>query len=202
MKQRGLDGRARVSLTRIPRTKTRQDGRPPVAARTHVEGQPTMCERCGAVYERKTWRAGERTLRTDLAGVSWTLCPACAQVADAEYFGRVRVPGPLSPDREDQVRRRIWNVERRARHTQPERRLVRIDRSRDGLEILTTSQKLAHRIARELEKAFGGETHFVWTDREGGLDVTWMPLGPAARSAGKRTAARPGRARHVRSTAR
>jgi hypothetical protein len=69
-------------------------------------------------------------------------------------------------------------VEGRARHTQPERRTVRIDRIRSGLEILTTSQKLAHRIARELEKAFGGHAHYRWSDREGGLDATWDP--PAA----------------------
>jgi hypothetical protein len=45
----------------------------------------------------------------------------------------------------------------------------------EGLEILTTSQKLAHRIARELEKAFGGRARFTWSDREGSLDATWKP---------------------------
>jgi NMD protein affecting ribosome stability and mRNA decay len=134
-----------------------------------------MCERCGVVYRNKTWRAGERTRSTSLVGVGWTVCPACAQVEDQEYFGRVRVMAPLEPERELEVRRRIWKVEGRARHTQPERRTVRIDCGPSGLEILTTSQKLAHRIARELEKAFGGRAHYRWTDREGGLDATWDP---------------------------
>jgi NMD protein affecting ribosome stability and mRNA decay len=134
-----------------------------------------MCERCGAVYRNKTWRAGVRTRSTSLVGVGWTLCPACAQVRDAEYFGRIRVTRPLGPERELEVRRRIRSVEERARHTQPERRTVRIDPGASGLEILTTSQKLAHRIARELEKAFGGRAHYTWTDREGVLDATWDP---------------------------
>jgi NMD protein affecting ribosome stability and mRNA decay len=142
-----------------------------------------MCERCGAVYQNKTWRAGERTRRTSLVSVGWTLCPACAQVRDQEYFGRVLVTAPLEPGRELEVRRRIWRVEDRARHTQPERRTVRIDRSKAGLEILTTSQKLAHRIARELEKAFGGRAHYVWSDREGGIDATWGPPEPKERRA-------------------
>jgi hypothetical protein len=107
--------------------------------------------------------------------VGWGLCPACAQVADQEYFGRIRVPAALPPDLELEVRRRIWNVEKRARYTQPERRLVRIDPLGPGLEILTTSQKLAHRIVRELEKAFGGKSRFVWSDREGLLDAVWTP---------------------------
>jgi NMD protein affecting ribosome stability and mRNA decay len=109
------------------------------------------------------------------ADVNWTLCPACSQVEDLEYFGRVLITQPLEPERESEVRRRIYNVERRARATQPERRLVQLGRSRDGLEVLTTSQKLAHRIAKELEKAFGGRAHFEWTAREAMLEATWAP---------------------------
>ena len=153
--------------------------RKPVIKRTHVSQEPTMCERCGAVYRRKTWRAGERTRRTSVVGVAWTVCPACTQVADSEYFGRVRTARPLDPAQEEAVRRRVRNVERRAGHTQPERRTVRIERTRSGFEILTTSQKLAHRIARELQKAFGGQTQFTWTTPEGSLDAVWDP--PAAR---------------------
>jgi hypothetical protein len=122
-----------------------------------------------------------------LAGIGWTLCPACTQIDEAEFFGRVRVMGQLGPEGELEVRRRIWNVETRARHTQPERRTVRIDRAPTGLEILTTSQKLAHRIARELEKAFGGRSRYVWSDREGMVDATWTPAAP-----------RPATVRHAR----
>ena len=57
---------------------------------------------------------------------------------------------------EDAVRRRIANVAARARATQPQRRVVDIARRNGALEVLTSSQKLAHRVARELEKAFGG----------------------------------------------
>lgn len=183
MKKRGIERRPRLNIAHSAPIGRRHVGTPPVADRTRVEHQPTMCERCGAVYEKKTWRAGERTRRTSLVGVGWTLCPACAQVPDQEYFGRLRVTVPLDPERELEVRRRIWNVERRARYTQPERRTVLIERTRSGLEILTTSQKLAHRMARELEKAYGGRAHYTWTDREGVLDATWEPPAAPARRA-------------------
>jgi len=127
------------------------------------------------VYENKTWRARGRGESAEPAGVTWTLCPACSQQAEGEFFGRVSIPARLPEDLEQAVRRRVWNVERRARHTQPERRLVGVERTRQGLEILTTSQKLAHRIARELEKAFGGRAHYAWADRERELDATWTP---------------------------
>ena len=95
----------------------------------------------------------------------------------------MRILGPLAPDIESEVWRRIVNVEARARHTQPERRTVRIDREREGIEVLTTSQQLAHRIARELEKAFGGRAHYTWSDRDGSLEATWQPRAEITREA-------------------
>ena len=181
MKRRGIDIRPRLNAAHSAPIGARPTRTPAVAVRAPIEHEPMMCERCSAVYKKKTWRGGERTRRTSLVGVSWTLCPACAQVRDQEYFGRVRVTAPLEPKVEFEIRRRIWNVERRARYTQPQRRTVLIGRSSTGLEVLTTSQKLAHRIARELEKAFGGRSHYVWTDREGALDSKWDPPTTIAR---------------------
>ncbi|MGA8059577.1 MAG: hypothetical protein WB999_15120, partial [Candidatus Binataceae bacterium] len=53
-----------------------------------------------------------------------------------------------------------------------ERRIVASNWNGDTLEVLTTSQKLAHRIAREVEKAFGGRAHFSWSDDDGSLLAT------------------------------
>jgi hypothetical protein len=38
--------------------------------------------------------------------------------------------------------------------------------------VLTTSQKLAHRIVREVEKLFGGKPRFAWSDKDGSLFAT------------------------------
>lgn len=174
MKTRGIRIRPRANaIHAAPRGAGSE--RTPVAHRNRISGEPSICERCGAVYERKTWRAGKRTARASWMGAAPTVCPACAQVAEVEYFGRVRTTRPLDPAQEDAVRRRVRNVEQRARHTQPERRTVRMERTADGFEILTTSQKLAHRIARELQKAFGGRTRFTWTTPEGSLEAVWDP---------------------------
>ena len=177
MNVRATGAPVRVRTRRHPRTqrpRAAQRGGPPVALRRLPSGGPLRCERCNAVYERKTWRTRRASTAT-AAGVAWTLCPACSQTAEGEYFGRVSVPARLPEELESAVRRRVWNVERRARHTQPERRLVSLERTRTGLEILTTSQKLAHRIARELEKAFGGRARYTWTEQERQLDATWIP---------------------------
>lgn len=41
-------------------------------------------------------------------------------------------------------------------------------------EVLTTSQKLAHRIARELNRSFAGQVTNDWSDRDGELYAAWQ----------------------------
>jgi hypothetical protein len=98
----------------------------------------------------------------------WVECPGCAQAASGEYHGQVLITVGEGTGR-DAISARIANVERRARITQPERQVVATNWRGDTLEVLTTSQKLAHRIASEVEKAFGGRAHFSWSDEEGRL---------------------------------
>jgi NMD protein affecting ribosome stability and mRNA decay len=188
MKTRGMSRRPRADVVHaeyhvLPREATKQ---------RHARGmrEPVRCQTCGSLYLRRTWRAGARSRRLGLLPAEYDWCPACREQASAEYFGRLRVLRPLTPEVETEVRRRVANVERRARHTQPSRRLMRIDRFNDRLEIMTTSQQLAHRIGHELKKAFGGRVRYVWTDRENALDASWLPpvtiTGEATRRTGRR----------------
>ncbi|MBY0277201.1 hypothetical protein K2Z84_17845 [Candidatus Binatia bacterium] len=135
--------------------------------------EPTLCERCGAVLVRRSWRRGGdlKPSHTMLAGAAWTTCPACVQVENEEYLGRVTLDGDLVASSAAALRRRIANVAARAEHTQVERRVVSVDRTADGkLVVLTTSQKLAHRIVHELKKAFGGRATYRWSD-DGSLEA-------------------------------
>jgi hypothetical protein len=44
----------------------------------------------------------------------------------------------------------------------------------DGeLEVLTTSQKLAHRIGQQIEKLLGGRVRYHWDEEDGCLLGTW-----------------------------
>ena len=170
MKQRGLSrARRRQGLDRRG---ARDDKRAPVSTRL-VYDEPTVCDACGAVYVRKTWRRSRRRrLRALLEGACWARCPACQQVREGRFFGRVVLRGEWFRDHQDDVRRRVANVEARARYTQPLRRLVAIERRRDGLEVTTTWQKLAHRVAHELQKVFGGSASYSWSERDGRLSAT------------------------------
>jgi len=135
--------------------------------------EPAICKGCGASFVHRVWR--KRPLTAALFDeAAWGSCPACEQSGRGEYYGRVIAIAADLVDR-DAVDRRIRNVARRASHTQPERRIVSIDWSDRRLEALTTSQKLAHRIARELVKAFGGRSSFRWSSDDGSLTAVWHP---------------------------
>lgn len=88
--------------------------------------------------------------------------------------------GSFVDGHEEALRARILNVAKRAAGTQPERRIVGIRKDDEGLDVLTTSQKLAHRIVHELKKAFGGIASYEWSD-DGRLLARWRRAAPAKR---------------------
>lgn len=134
--------------------------------------EPTVCERCGAIFSRRTWRRPRAVTAALLERAVWRQCPACKQTRGGAYCGRVIVRGAFMVANEAAIRQRIQNVAARAQFTQPERRLVSADREGDVLDVLTTSQKLAHRIVRELKKAFRGRASYKWSD-DGSLFAVW-----------------------------
>jgi NMD protein affecting ribosome stability and mRNA decay len=122
---------------------------------------------------RRTWRRNRPITRELLEAADWVQCPACEQKKNGIAYGRVVAKGSLDARRLAAIERRVHNVAERAGFTQPERTIVSMERTGDGLEVLTTSQKLAHRIASELEKAFGGRTKYAWAGDDGSLSATW-----------------------------
>ena len=153
----------------MDRRGTRSDMSPPVVRKAQFR-DPSICDRCGAVYSAKTWRR-PRQISEDVAGRAiWVHCPGCAQAETGEYYGRVLIERPeTARATADDISRRIHNVESRAMYTQPERKVLSSTWNGNTLEVLTTSQKLAHRIAREVAKAFGGEPRFSWDSEDGSL---------------------------------
>jgi hypothetical protein len=157
------------SLSRgFARTKKR---RPVEAAAGHAP-EPSVCDTCGAVFAGRLWRRDRPMTGAVLARARWTRCPACVQTAKGVGFGRIVIRGAYALAQEPAIRRRMANVAARAAHTQPERRISVIDRHDDLLEVITTSQKLAHRIVHELKKLYRGRASYAWSD-DGTLFATW-----------------------------
>jgi ribosomal protein L34E len=164
-------GRGRIRS--LNRRGTRTDKGPAVAHLNVKFKEPTICDKCGAIYLRRTWRRDHHLSAETMKQAAWAVCPSCRQVATHEHFGRVLLSGDYVAPHLGAITRRINNVSVRAEFTQPERKLVAMQWQGDSYEVLTTSQKLAHRIAHELEKAFGGHAAYSWSDGDGGLLANW-----------------------------
>lgn len=80
--------------------------------------------------------------------------------------------GRFVADHEAEIRTRLANVAALATARQPLRRIVSVTAIDGGLEVLSTSQKLAHRVVHEMSKAFRGRARYVWSD-DGTLFATW-----------------------------
>ena len=164
--------RGKGLIRSLNRRGTRADSRPAVAQKIPPPPEPSVCERCGAIYSRRTWRARPGRSVATTMGARWTVCPACKQLGRGEGYGRVVAQGRFVVQNIEPIRRRIANVGARAQRTQPERKIISTELAGERLEILTTSQKLAHRITHELRKAFGGKATYSWAE-DGALDAIW-----------------------------
>lgn len=143
------------------------------AARKMPLKEPAICERCGAVLVRKTWRRDHHLSERSLAAANWTVCPACRQIDQAMGQGKVIIGGAYTSEESALIRRRIENIANRAAATQPQRRISTVEPAENGgMEVITTSQKLAHRIVHELKKIFGGRADYQWSD-DGTLLARW-----------------------------
>jgi hypothetical protein len=173
MKARPVSNSERIARTTArDRRGTRSSKAPQVDAKLPPYQDPSVCEVCTAVYTRRTWRDRPIT-HALLAKAAWTRCPACRQKKSGIAFGRVIARGQLDARRLSAIERRIRNVAERASFTQPERQIVSMERVDGQLDVLTTSEKLAHRIVHELKKAFGGRARYAWAPEDGTLLATW-----------------------------
>jgi hypothetical protein len=173
--------RGRKDLARERATRRTRSHQTPVRANTKAPAELTLCDGCGAVFEHKTWRKspGRRDRALEQGG-AWARCPACERTASTPA-GTVVLTGELVDAMEGELRRRVQNVCERAMFTQPERRLLALERGPAWLKVTMTSQELAHRVGREIEKAFGGRTSYSWSDTDGHLLARWQsPVAPGS----------------------
>ncbi|HET9950283.1 MAG TPA: hypothetical protein VFS09_00675 [Candidatus Eisenbacteria bacterium] len=164
------------------------DRSPAVAKRVKRLRGTTMCERCGSIYRAKRWQSAAPDVKRWPVGLAWTVCPACRQADDQEYFGRILLRIDENGPDEETVRRRMQNIAERAQWTQSQRRILSVERVGSELEVLTTSQKLAHRIVRSLRSAFGGSATYGWSEHDGELRATWTWKARTSRTRAERVA--------------
>lgn len=123
-----------------------------------------LCSSCGAVYQHKRWYIDMELNEAQRAEASKVLCPACRKIADGLPGGVVTLEGTFLRKHKEEILHLVHNEEKRARGFNPLERIIEMDDRNGVLEITTTTEKLAQRIARMVYKAYAGEVDYKWSE--------------------------------------
>jgi NMD protein affecting ribosome stability and mRNA decay len=138
--------------------------------------EPALCAGCGAIYTRKRWsRApGARLHAAPGQPLAIRVCPACRRRAEGAPHGFVHVDGEFVARHQDEILRLLHNeVERSAEDNPTAQVLDWGDDGSGGLLITTTTEHLAVRLGRALERAFDGRVLFGFAHENKLAHVWW-----------------------------
>jgi NMD protein affecting ribosome stability and mRNA decay len=133
-----------------------------------------VCPECHAISRKKRWHLDEAEyVLLARTGAVVRRCPACRKIADGFPSGVVTLRGKFLQTHRDGILAIVRNEERRARETNPLERIMDIRDGSESVEILTTDEKLAQRIGREIRKAYHGTASYKWSEDANLLRVNW-----------------------------
>jgi len=134
----------------------------------------TVCSQCHAIYCTQRWIRDEPRAELALeAGAPEVVCPACRIVKERNPRGIVTLTGDYWPRHEDEILNLIRNEEARGVANNPIERIIDIRKEDDALIVQTTTEKLAQKIARSIDKAHQGSLVYHWPDNDHLVRVDW-----------------------------
>ncbi|MDN3513664.1 MAG: BCAM0308 family protein [Candidatus Brocadia sp.] len=121
-----------------------------------------ICKDCTAVYHNKKWFLDAKLYegKKRLKNINWVICPACKKTKENVPSGVVTLKGDFLKQHKQEIMNLIHNEDVRSKKYNPLKRIMKINEKGDGIEIFTTSAKLAQRIGSILFKAYDGEVEY------------------------------------------
>ncbi|HEY2990500.1 MAG TPA: BCAM0308 family protein [Candidatus Binatia bacterium] len=141
------------------------------------------CKTCGAVYYRRRWTLTPPADVRDSAefgdGFQVVFCPGCRKIGDQHSLGELLLV-EVAPEESDEILHLLRNAEERARANNPLERIIVIAANGAGWKVTTTTENLAQRLGRCLEKARGGKVTYKWSHNNKFARVLWEKRAKAA----------------------
>ncbi|MFP4588728.1 MAG: BCAM0308 family protein [Candidatus Bipolaricaulota bacterium] len=133
--------------------------------------QPTYCSRCGLIYSAGRWVHGELEDKQD---ANQELCPACRREKDKVPEGLVYLSGNYLEKHSEEILNIAKNREETAQSTRPLQRIMWVDRDDGSVEIATTSEHLARRIGKAVNRAHKGQLDIKSAPNDRLVRVYWQ----------------------------
>lgn len=137
---------------------------------------PNICPDCKAIYHNKRWQF-DNDLKHDIkleGGFGKKKCPACRKIEDNYPMGIVFLSGDFIDDHRDDILNTVKSEEERAMEKNPLERIIEIEKQdTNKYRIKTTTDTLAHRIGKILNKSYKGNIEYKFSDEQKILRVLW-----------------------------
>jgi NMD protein affecting ribosome stability and mRNA decay len=146
-----------------------------VYAQKEAGKEVSYCRKCGLIYHQKRWVMNQEELervKGDPSAVKIT-CPACQKMQDNVPGGYLTLSGDYLLKHESEILELIKNTEEKSRNKNPLGRIMEIRQENNVLTILTTEDKIAQKLGRDIYKAHSGELHYQWSHTEKYVRVNW-----------------------------
>ena len=130
--------------------------------------EPTVCPSCSAVYHKGRW-----SWSVPPAGAQETICPAYHRMKNKHPKGFLTLKGAVAPHQSEQMMGVIKNIAAKENKEHPLARIMSIDKTPDGLIVLTTDSHLPKQIGGALKQAYHGELVIHYNQGEDVARVTW-----------------------------
>ncbi|MEO0198502.1 MAG: BCAM0308 family protein [candidate division WOR-3 bacterium] len=138
---------------------------------------PTICPTCGLVFHNKTWKKDPKLLEKvkKEKDVEYKDCPACRKIKDNYPLGLLIIQGEVlnNPEKVREVMSLVKHEEEKEQVSNPLARVMKIENLEDRIEISTTTEGLATRLGKALNKAHQGNLEFIFSDNDKFLRVIW-----------------------------
>jgi hypothetical protein len=140
--------------------------------------EPILCAGCGAMYAHKRWSQSPRArMRAARAGepTEVRICAACRQRRTGVPHGFVHVDGEFVRTHRDEIVKLLKNEAARAARDNPLAQIVAWHDSGHNADVLvtTTTEHLAIRLGRALEKAYDGKVLYGFSHVNKLAHVWW-----------------------------
>jgi NMD protein affecting ribosome stability and mRNA decay len=135
----------------------------------------TRCPQCGNVHFKKQWYSSEEDIRKQLKIknveiAEKKICPACKMIKEHTFEGELFIKEPPSRHRIELLRL-INDYGEIARQIDPQDRIAKIEKARDGYRVTTTENQLAGKLAKKIKDAFNNvEVHLTHSPEPAEVD--------------------------------
>jgi NMD protein affecting ribosome stability and mRNA decay len=132
--------------------------------------EPRACPECGASYHQGRWVWQKAAPHAHLK-----LCPACQRIKDRCPAGFLTIVGDFYRMHKQEIINLIVNVEIKEKADHPLKRIIEIQKNREGQTFMTfTDPQLARAVGEALYHAYKGELKFDYQAGEFLLRVWWI----------------------------